>query len=112
MDSVNAPFSRTEVRALIASFADRATEALFHGASPREIRRIPRTIVAVATRKLDMLDAARSIDDLRSPPGNRLERLRGDLYGLFSIRINEQWRIVFRWADGDAHEVRIADYHR
>lgn len=58
-----------------------------------------------------MLDAARSIEDLRSPPGNRLERLRGDLQGLFSIRINDQWRIVFRWEDGDAHGVRVIDYH-
>ncbi len=59
-----------------------------------------------------MLDAAHALGDLRAPPGNRLEALRGDLKGLHSIRVNEQWRIVFRWSDGDAHDVRIVDYHR
>ncbi len=58
-----------------------------------------------------MLDAAHALGDLRAPPGNRLEALRGDLKGLHSIRVNEQWRIVFRWSDGGAHDVRIVDYH-
>jgi len=61
--------------------------------------------------KLDILNAARSLDDLRSPPGNRLEILKGDFAGLHSIRINQQWRIVFRWQDSNAHEVSIVDYH-
>lgn len=97
---------------MIASFADAATEALFHGAPARETRSLPPNVLSVAVRKLDMLNAARSIEDLRRPPGNRLESLRGDLRGLFSIRTNDQWPILFRWEDGDAHEVRIVDYHR
>lgn len=96
---------------MIASFRDRATEALFHGESGKAIRRIPSTIRAVAVRKLDMLNAARELGDLRAPPGNRLEALKGDLRGKHSIRINDQWRIVFRWESGDAHDVEIRDYH-
>jgi proteic killer suppression protein len=65
----------------------------------------------VALRKLRMLDAAESLDDLRVPPGNRLERLRGDRQGQHSIRINDQWRICFRWRGDDAHDVEIVDYH-
>ena len=65
----------------------------------------------VALRKLRMLDAAQSLDDLRVPPGNRLERLRGDRSGQHSIRINDQWGICFRWRGGDAHDVEIVDYH-
>ena len=62
-------------------------------------------------QKLDVLDAAESLQDLASPPGNRLEVLRGDLRGFHSIRVNDQWRIVFRWVSGDAHDVRLTDYH-
>ena len=62
-------------------------------------------------RKLVILDAAESLDDLRSPPGNRLEKLKGNRAGLHSIRINDQWRICFRWQDGDAHDVELVDYH-
>ncbi len=62
-------------------------------------------------RKLVVVDAAEALDDLRVPPGNRLEKLRGERAGLHSIRINDQWRICFRWEDGDAHEVEIVDYH-
>ena len=65
----------------------------------------------VALRKLRMLDAAERLDDLRVPPGNRLERLRGDRAGQYSIRVNEQWRVCFRWRSGDATEVEIVDYH-
>jgi proteic killer suppression protein len=96
---------------LIASFADRATEALFHGVRGKAVKRIPPQLGSVAFRKLDMLNSARALQDLQSPPGNRLEALRGDLRGFHSIRINEQWRIVFRWEAGEAHEVRIVDYH-
>ena len=96
---------------MIASFADRATEALFHGARGKAVKRIPPQLASVAFRKLDMLNSARALLDLQSPPGNRLEALRGDLRGFHSIRINEQWRIVFRWEAGEAHEVRIVDYH-
>jgi proteic killer suppression protein len=97
---------------VIASFGDRATEALFHGVRGKGVKRLPPQIFAVAVRKLDMLNSARVLQDLASPPGNRLEALHGDLAGLHSIRINDQWRIVFRWEAGDAHDVRIADYHR
>ena len=62
-------------------------------------------------RKLVVVDAAEALDDLRVPPGNRLEKLRGERAGQHSIRINDQWRICFRWQDGDAHEVEIVDYH-
>jgi proteic killer suppression protein len=95
---------------LTASFGDRATEALFHGHASRA-RRVPANIRDVALRKLDMVNAARELNDLRVPPGNRLEALKGDRRGLHSIRVNDQWRITFRWEGGDAHEVSIVDYH-
>ena len=96
---------------MIASFRDKATEALFHGERGKAIREIPSAIRSVAVRKLDQLNAAVEIGDLRAPPGNRLEALRGDLAGKHSIRVNDQWRIVFRWEAGDAHEVEIVEYH-
>ncbi len=96
---------------MVVSFGDRATEDLFHGRRSKHVRRLPPDIVSVALRKLDMLNAARSLQDLMCPPGNRLEALRGDLRGHHSIRINDQWRVVFRWLSGDAHDVRITDYH-
>ena len=96
---------------MIASFADRPSEALFHGETGKAIRRIPSDIRPVAVRKLDLLNAAHELQDLRVPPGNRLEALKGDLRGKHSIRINDQWRIIFRWKDGDAHDVEIDDYH-
>jgi proteic killer suppression protein len=94
---------------MIVSFGDRDTERLFH--TGRSGRRFPPTIVPAALRKLDMLNSARSLQDLTSPPGNRLESLKGSLEGFHSIRINSQWRIIFRWQSGDASEVRITDYH-
>ena len=96
---------------MIASFGDRATEDFYHGQKTKAARRFPADIHAVALRKLDMLNAARSLQDLFSPPGNRLEGLRGDFRGYHSIRINDRWRIVFRWVSRAAHEVRITDYH-
>ena len=96
---------------MIASFGDAATADLFHGRSTSRLRRIPADIHESAQRKLDMLNAAESLDDLRSPPGNRLEALRGTLYGSYSIRVNAQWRLVFRWEASNAHEVKIVDYH-
>jgi proteic killer suppression protein len=97
---------------LIASFGDRATADLYHGVQTPRARRFPPDVVAAAVRKLDVLNSARSLLDLRSPPGNRLEALRGDLRGFHSIRVNDRWRIVFRWAEGQAYEVRLVDYHR
>lgn len=96
---------------MIASFRDPATEALFHGERSARTRRLPPDIRSAATRKLDMLNAAKDLGDLRAPPGNRLEELKGNLHGGHSIRVNDQWRIVFRWESGDAHEVEITDYH-
>jgi proteic killer suppression protein len=96
---------------LIGSFRDAGTEALFHGERGKAVRRIPSDIRSVAVRKLDMLNAAHEVGDLRAAPGNRLEALKGDLKGKHSIRINDQWRIVFRWEAGQAHEVEIVDYH-
>ena len=96
---------------VIRSFRDSATEALFHGEGGKSTRRIPSDIRSVATRKLDMLNAAAELIDVRVPPGNRLESLKGDLKGKHSIRINDQWRVVFRWDAGDAHDVEIVDYH-
>lgn len=96
---------------MIASFRDTATEALFHGEKGKVLRRIPSEIRPVAVRKLDMLNAATQLTDLRSPPGNRLESLKGGLKGRHSIRINDQWRVVFRWEAGDAYDVEINDYH-
>ena len=85
-------------------------EALFHGETGKTIRKIPSDIRSVAIRKLDLLNAAHELGDLRVPPGNRLEALKGALRGKHSIRINDRWRIVFRWKDGDAHELGIDDY--
>lgn len=96
---------------MIASFGDKSTEAVFHGQPAPLIRRFPADMVRIAVRKLDMLNAARALGDLRSPPGNRLELLRGDLAGFYSIRVNDQWRLVFRWVGTDAHSVRLVDYH-
>ena len=96
---------------MIVSFADEAAEALFHGERGKAIRRLPPEIRSAATRKLDMLNAAREVRDLLAPPGNRLEALQGYLKGKHSIRVNDQWRLVFRWDSGDAHEVEIVDYH-
>jgi proteic killer suppression protein len=96
---------------MIASFGDRTTEDLFHGTRSSRVRRFPPQILEAALYKLDILNGAHSLEDLRSPPGNRLEALRGDLRGFFSIRINNQWRIIFRWEQSQAHDVRILDYH-
>jgi proteic killer suppression protein len=96
---------------VIVSFGDGATEDLYHGVKSARARSIPASIVPVALRKLDAINAAHVLDDLRSPPGNRLEALKGNLSGYHSIRVNQQWRIVFRWEGNGAHEVRIEDYH-
>jgi proteic killer suppression protein len=96
---------------MIVTFRDKATEDLHNGHQSKASRRFPPDLVRVALRKLDMLDAAREIKDLRSPPGNRLEPLRGDYLGFWSIRVNQQWRLVFQWTNGDAYEVHITDYH-
>ena len=92
---------------MIKSFGDRSTKRLFHDQIVKEFQGIARR----AKRKLEALHAAARLDDLRVPPSNRLEKLRGDRKEFHSVRINDQWRIIFRWADGHAHDVSIVDYH-
>ena len=92
---------------MIVSFADKDTEALFNDCAVPRFRSIERP----ARRKLQMLHAADELGDLRVPPGNRLEKLKGERAGRYSIRINDKWRICFIWKDGNAHDVEIADYH-
>jgi proteic killer suppression protein len=96
---------------MIASFGDRATEDLYHGRPTARARRFPRDVVDAALVKLDSLNGAAAMLDLRSQPGNRLEALKGELKGWHSIRVNDQWRLVFRWQGNDAHKVRLTDYH-
>jgi len=92
---------------MIRSFADKKTKALFNRQRVRQFEQFERA----ARRKLEMLEAASVLDDLRSPPGNRLEALKGDRKGQHSIRINQQWRICFVWKDNGAYDVEIIDYH-
>lgn len=93
---------------MIRSFIDREAEKVWEGTPSR---RLPGDIQAVARRKLRMLHNAATLDDLRIPPANRLEALKGDRKGRHSIRVNDQWRLCFRWEAGDAFEVGIVDYH-
>jgi proteic killer suppression protein len=93
---------------MIKSFRDRDTKRLFER---QRVRRLPSDLQRTALRKLRLLDAAENINDLRVPPGNRLERLKGEREGQYSIRINDQWRICFRWHTANAHDVEIVDYH-
>lgn len=97
---------------MILSFANNGTEDVFNGVESRRARRTcPVELFAVARRKLDQLNAARVIDDLRAPPANRLEALRGDRRGQHSIRINDQYRICFVWSAAGPSSVEIVDYH-
>lgn len=97
---------------MIKSFRDKGTEDLFNGDNTRAARRVcPEQIQHVARRKLILLNAATLLKDLTSPPSNRLESLKGDRQGQYSIRINEQYRICFVWTGQDAEDVEIVDYH-
>jgi proteic killer suppression protein len=93
---------------MILDFADSETECIWRG---ERSRKLPSDIQEVARRKLRMINRAKVPGDLRAPPGNRFEELKGNRKGTYSIRINRQWRICFTWADGDAEDVRIEDYH-
>jgi proteic killer suppression protein len=93
---------------VIRSFADKLTAAVFEG---HRVRSLASHVQDVARRKLKAIDAAKAIEDLRVPPGNRLEKLSGDRKGQWSIRINDQWRVCFRWEGGAAHDVGITDHH-
>ena len=95
---------------MIISFGDDATEDLYHGKNTARVRSLAQDVRLRALDKLDVLDAVTSLEDLRIPPSNHLEKLSGNLAGYHSIRVNRQWRLVFRW-DGGAHEVRLVDYH-
>jgi proteic killer suppression protein len=93
---------------MIKSFASKETQKIFER---RLSRKLPPDILRAARRKLEILDGAEVLQDLRVPPSNHIERLSGDRRGQHSIRINERWRICFEWLDGDAHNVEIVDYH-
>ncbi len=93
---------------MIKTFSDKTTAAVF---ADEKVRQFPTDILQTARRKLNMLDKADRIDDLHSPPGNRLEALSGDRAGQWSIRINQQWRLCFRFENGNAYDVEIIDYH-
>lgn len=93
---------------MILSFKSKETERIWQGHASRKL---PGNIQNRALRKLRQLDASRTLDDLRTPPGNRLEALKGERAGQLSIRINDQWRLCFRWAGQGAHDVEIVDYH-
>jgi toxin HigB-1 len=96
---------------LIASFGDPVTREIFHEERSARTGRFGADVLKAARRKLDMIEAAHMLADLKAPPNNRLEALKGDLRGFHSIRVNDQWRIVFRWEDGRARDVKLTDYH-
>ncbi|MGZ7042766.1 MAG: type II toxin-antitoxin system RelE/ParE family toxin [Thermoanaerobaculia bacterium] len=104
------PPSRAQCHSLAVP-APGTTHDVYNGIDSKEARTIPKALWTVACRKLDMLDAAQDLLDPRAPPGNRLEKVKGALAGRFSIRINDQYRIVFSWNHGNVEDVRIEDYH-
>ena len=93
---------------MIKSFGDRETEKIWNG---QYSKKLPTNIQMLARRKLRIINNSQDLNDLRIPPGNRLEKLIGDLDGYWSIRINNQWRIIFEWIGSDAYKVKIVDYH-
>lgn len=96
---------------MISSFGDSTTAEIYHGSDTKAARRIRRELWDRVQRKLDLLNACTSVEDLRIPPANRLEKLRGNLAGFYSIRVNQQYRIVFKFVNGNCEEVRCTDYH-
>ena len=96
---------------MIESFANSLAEDLFHDRRSKTVRQLPGTLVAAARRKFLYLHDAEGLDDLRAVPGNRLKALQGKLKGFYSMRINDQWRVVFRWKSGRASDVAVLDYH-
>ncbi len=97
---------------MLRSIADKTTQDIYDGVNSRHARKLLRELHGKTKRLLDQINAAPTLDFLRIPPSNRLEKLRGDLAGYWSLRINDQWRIVFRWEGNDALDVEIMDYHR
>jgi len=96
---------------MIVSFGDKTTEDIFHGRATKTARKITPALWARIQAKLDLLNASTSLEDLRVPPSNRLEKLRGDWTGFYSIRVNDQYRIVFRFTSGTASDAQCVDYH-
>jgi len=96
---------------MIESFRDAATADLYHGRENARVRRFHPSLRSAALRRLDSLDAAKDLNDLRANPGNRIEELKRDLKGFLSIRVNDQWRVIFRWHEGNAVDVMLTDYH-
>lgn len=98
-------------RCVIRGFGDQTTTDIFNGEDSKAARRIPKALWPVARRKLDMINAAQDLQDLKVPPNNRLEKLKGELEGFYSIRVNDQYRVIFRWDSGHADDVQLTDYH-
>ena len=96
---------------MIVSFADKTTQDIFDGMNSRFAKKIPKALHSKAQRLLDQINAITDVQSLRVPPSNRLEKLRGKLKDFWSLRVNKQWRIVFRWEEADALDVKIVDYH-
>lgn len=96
---------------MIRSLADQTTRDIWNGVNTKAARRIPRDLWPIVQRKLDQIDAVSKLEDLRVPPGNRLHALTGDLRGLLAVRVNDQYRIVFRFDGADAFDVQCTDYH-
>lgn len=96
---------------MIKSIKDRTTQDIYDGINSKAARGLPKELHRKAQRMLDYLNSAAKLGDLMVPPGNRLEALKRDLKGCYSVRINDQWRIVFRWVEGNAEDVHIKDYH-
>lgn len=112
---VELPTCTYDVKSLLLSVildcADQTTEDIYHGIDSKAARQIPQAIWKIAVRKLDMLNASSDLRDIRVPPANRLEALKGKWSGYHSIRINDQYRVIFKWVDGNAKDVQITDYH-
>ncbi|MBI3793373.1 MAG: type II toxin-antitoxin system RelE/ParE family toxin [Nitrospinae bacterium] len=96
---------------MIRNFGDKATRDVYDGEGSRHSRQFPKLLHGKIVRLLDQINAAPNVEVLKAPPGNRLEKLRGDLKDFWSVRVNDQWRIIFKWENGDAIDVKVTDYH-
>lgn len=96
---------------MIKSFGNKVARDVYDGTSSRNSQKLPKELHDKTRRLLDQINSAPSLEFLQTPPGNRLEKLRGDLSGYWSLRINDTWRITFRWRDNDFHDIKIIDYH-
>lgn len=97
---------------MIKSFKNNGTEDIFNGKNTKDSRKIcPQSVLKIALRKLDQIDSIKNLDDLKIPPGNNFKMLTGDRQGIYSISINDQYRIIFIWSNGDAEDVEIIDFH-